>query len=205
MTSRPDFQYFANTQYIQLHDLVTKEQCTEFITAYEQAAGDKSAIDKIIKTCQETVFQGDVDELLRQHFEGDYQIFWTSYDKVDDKATDYDLNLYWHLDYGVKKSLKLFVYLNPVAEHGGNTLIIDQARTESLRKAGALPIESGKRHHDLTEILQGLELDMNTLAYDLDTGDALLFSPFILAHKCQPPKPYTERHTICFLLTPPMG
>lgn len=204
MTSSPDLQDFSNTQYIQLHDLVTKEQCAEFIEAYEQAAGDKVAIDKIIKDCQELVFKGYVDELLRQHFEGDYQVFWTSYDKVDSEATDYDFNLYWHLDGGVKKSLKLFVYLNPVAEHGGNTLFFNLESTQRLRDAGALPREPTERYQDITHFMDELSLETDMLEYDLNTGDALLFSPFILAHKCQPPRANMVRYTICFLLTPPL-
>lgn len=202
MTSHFNSQQLANDHSLQLNNLLPKELCHQFITDYEKAQGDVTAINEIVQACAKEIFNDDVDVLLRQHFDGNYQCFWSCYNKINAEAEGCEYSTRWHLDYGSQKSLKLFVYLNPFAEHGGNTRIIDQARTESLREAGALPLEGNKRHDDLTEVLQGLGLETDTLAYDLGAGDALLFSPFILAHKCQPPKPDAERHTICFLLTP---
>jgi len=200
-----DTKLFNSAQSIQLRSALPSDLCDEFITSYKQNSDNQTLIEEIIQSCRQAIFKGDLDELLREHFEGDYHIFCTSYDRVDSQAEDYSFNTYWHLDYGLRKSLKLFVYLNPVSEHGGNTLMIDQKRTEIVRDAGALPIEQDKRHRDVAGILQKLGLDTQVLAYDLKAGDALLFSPFILAHKCQPPRQGHERHTICYTITPPIG
>lgn len=197
-----DTGLFINTQSIQLRNVLPCHLCNEFIASYKQNSDNQTLIDEIIQTCKKIIFKDSIDALLRKHFEGDYHIFWTSYDRVDSQAEDYSFNTYWHLDYGLQKSLKLFVYLNPVSEHGGNTLMIDKERTEAVRDAGGLPIEHNKRYFDLTETLQKLGLDTEVIGYDLKEGDALLFSPFILAHKCQPPQPGHERHTICYTITP---
>ncbi len=197
-----DAKAFSRQQSVQLRNVLPSHLCNEFIASYKQNSDNQTLIEEIIQTCRQVIFKGDLDELLKEHFEGDYQIFWTSYDRVDSQAEDYSFNTYWHLDYGLEKSLKLFVYLNPVSEHGGNTLMIDQERTEIVRNAGALPIDPDRRYFDLTETLQKLELGTEVIGYDLKEGDALLFSPFILAHKCEPPQPGHERHTICYTITP---
>ncbi len=197
-----DAKLFSRQQSVQLRNVLPSHLCNEFIASYKQNSDNQTLIEEIIQTCRQVIFKGDLDELLKEHFEGDYQIFWTSYDRVDSQAEDYSFNTYWHLDYGLEKSLKLFVYLNPVSEHGGNTLMIDQERTETVRNAGALPIDPDRRYFDLTETLQKLGLGTEVIGYDLKEGDALLFSPFILAHKCEPPQPGHERHTICYTITP---
>ena len=82
--------------------------------------------------------------------------------------------------------------------------MVDLPATEKLREAGELPIVGEDRKEDLIPVMQELGIDSSLLAYDLDAGDALLFSPLILAHRCLPPKEGKKRYTICFSLVPTM-
>lgn len=195
-------QEFSNTLSTQVSSLITDDICKLYINRHTDTQGNIDTINSIIKECAELIFDGEIDIFLKHHFKGDYQIFWASYDRVDSYATDYSMNTRWHLDYGIKNSLKIFIYLNPVSEHGGNTLIYNQEKTEALRKAGALPMEHEKRYSDLPE---SLSQSCQPVAYDLKAGDALIFSPLLLAHKCQLPLAGKMRHTISYTITPPIG
>lgn len=200
MSNADRLELFKDVLSLQLTSLVPAELCSQLIHRFDSSSED--LYPDIIQTCTPYAFAKEVDDLLRGYFEGDYQVFCSRYDRVGSDKKDYAYNCLWHLDGGVAKTLKLFVYLNPVSSQGGNTLIIDQARTKQLRNAGALPLESEKRFADLSEVLDELGLSRDYLAYDLKCGDALLFSPLLLAHKCHLPNEGKYRHTICYTIIP---
>jgi len=202
----------SNTQLIQLEtdlslhipNVVPASLCDALIRQYEDSVSDKSDIDTteaIIAECAPWLAKEPVKNLLESYFHDGYQVFCSVFDALGADDHDY-LSTTWHFDYGIKRSLKLFIYLNSVEEHKGNTLIIDQHRTNLLREAGALPWEMEKRKEDLSAEMQTLGMSDKTLGYDLKAGDALLFSPFLLAHRCLLPIQGHKRYTVCFTLTP---
>ena len=205
MNIEHDFEYFRDNLSIHINDVFSQERCNALISKYEgdSAPGHFTELsEQIMAECASQVFIDDIDALIRDYFQSDYRLFCVKFDVVDSLATSYVPHTFWHLDGGVPKTLKLFIYLNPVSEHGGNTLVIDQHRTEVLRKAEVLPIETDRRKNDLTEDLIQLGLDTDVLSYDLKAGDALLFNPLVLAHRCLPPVEGKKRYTICFTLFP---
>jgi len=207
MKIKQDFTYFNDNLAIQIHGLLPPQQCKELMSRYENSL-DKDlsdeTLDGIFKECRDLVFIDDVDALLTNYFQSEYQPHWPRYDVVDSSASIYNGSCLWHLDHGMPNMLKLFVYLNPVTQHGGNTLFFDRNRTVKLRNAGELPIENNQRKEDLTQALEEMGLDSCYLAFDLKAGDALLFSPLLLAHRCLAPRAGKKRHTICFTITPPI-
>jgi len=207
MNIKQDIKYFKDHLAIKMNGLLSSQQCHELIARYEKSLGNDQSdaiVGEIFKECADLVFVNDVDALLRDYFQSEYQWEWPRFDVVDSSASIYHYSDRWHLDNGMPKMLKLFVYLNPVAEHGGNTLIIDRSRTEKLRKAGKLPKEGEEREEDLIPVLKQMGLDSSSLAYDLKAGDAILFSPLLLAHRCLPPRTGKKRYTICFHVIPPI-
>ncbi|WP_191602066.1 hypothetical protein [Marinomonas algicola] len=178
--------------------------CETLIHYYEEKAFDKSDTDSaefILTECMPWLSEEPLNSLLKVYFNNGYQIIGSVFDALTPEDKDY-LSTTWHLDYGVNRSLKLFIYLNSVEEHQGNTLIIDQYRSELLRDAGALPLDLDKRKEDLSSEMQSLGVSNEALGYDLKAGDALLFSPFLLAHRCLLPAPGQKRYTVCFTLIP---
>ncbi|MGR9013069.1 MAG: hypothetical protein ACU83U_05435 [Gammaproteobacteria bacterium] len=205
MNIKQDSKRFNDNLSIQINGLLSPQICKELIDRYEKIPGNeeiKTFSNTIIKECSGLILRDDIEVILRNYFQSAYRPIWTSFDVIDSSASTYNNSTTWHLDGGITKTLKLFVYLNSVTEHGGNTLIIDQHRTEKLRKAGELPLEEEKRKEDFTQVLEQMGLNSSYLAYDLKAGDALLFSPLILAHRCLPPKAEKKRYTICFTLAP---
>ncbi len=205
MNIQQNLKYFEDNLAILINGLLSPQICKELIGRYEKfSIKDQvnTISERIIKECAGLVFVNDLDALLANYFQVEYRPVWSTFDVIDSFASTYYYSTRWHLDGGIAKTLKLFVYLNPVSEHGGNTLIIDQNRTEKLRKAGELPLELEERKEDLTQVLEQMGLDSSYLAYDLKAGDALLFDPLILAHRCLPPREGKERYTISFTLAP---
>ncbi|TDO98655.1 hypothetical protein [Marinomonas balearica] len=191
---------------IHIKGALSREECISLMDMVENlqlSDAKRSDIEaKVIEQCQVSVFNKDVTRMLEAHFGQGYQIMWSSFDVVGDDAAHSYPSITWHLDGGVTGSLKLFVYLNSVEEHGCNTLMMDQERTNQLRKSGAFPISMKERKEDLTNELINLNLTPEYISYDLKAGDILLFSPLILAHRCIPPRIGKRRFTVCFTIIP---
>lgn len=206
MKTEQPTENFKETLATRIEGVLAPGVCAEMVARYEHSldGGDLDAtIEGIVEECRDRVFSEEVDGLLRDYYQSEYQALWPRLDVVDSSAIKHYVSALWHLDHGVPKSLKLFVYLNAVAEHGGNTLIIDAKRSEALKRAGELPVGAEGRKEDLTAVLEGLGLDPGYQAFDLKAGDVLLFSPIVLAHRCLPPRAGQKRYTVCFTIAPP--
>lgn len=193
------------TLSLQIKEAFPPQRCREFIEKIEASMKEGNlgpVAEEIVEECRQGVFTGHTKALLDAHYPSGYLVFWPQLDVVGSALSTKSYSDRWHLDGGSDRSMKLFLYLNPVAEHGGNTLIIDLPRTKELNKANALPLEGEKRTEEVAPVLEKLGLDTGHLAYDLEAGDALLFDPFTLAHRRLPPREGHKRYTVCFLLVP---
>lgn len=199
-----DIQLLKKDLSIQLDQVLPQEQCHKLIAMSKGHLGTGQVESVTTDTLNEYIKQilpPAMVAILEDYFQCEFQTLWPRYDIVDSNATDY-YSTSWHLDGGLKQALKLFVYLNSVSDHGGNTLIIDQYRTEKLRMANKLSLVIEERETDLTDSLKQLKLDPGHLAYDLKAGDGLLFNPFKLAHRCLAPREGIARHTLSFTIVP---
>lgn len=203
-----DVEHLKRHLSLHLHQLLAPARCRQIITRYDaaQASGQLQAVKPaLIAACRELVFTGDIHTLLGRYFQGPFAVRWPSFDVVDSAGPAHNRNALWHVDHGIRGTHKLFIYLNAVADHGGNTVMVDQARTIRLRQADALPVEQDQRTADLSAVCAALGISQALLAYDLEAGDGLLFDPLRLAHRCQPTLPGMRRYTVCFTLMPQQG
>lgn len=206
MNTEQNMELFRENLAMKIDALLSPEICKELISKYENFSIENPiniTSEKIIKECSDMIFVNDLDAFLTNYFQSKYKVFYSTFDVVDSSTS---VSIYpsklWHLDGGIPKTLKLFLYLTPVSEHGGNTIYVDQKRTKMLIKAGELPINMEERKEDLTQVFDQMGVDNSSLAYDLKVGDGLLFSPLLLAHRCLPPKEDKKRYTISFTLVP---
>jgi hypothetical protein len=189
---------------LHLVNLASEEACKNWIAQYDQAMAEKSpeAIDYILNNVRDKLFTGHLKQFLRAYFNGSFSVDWSTFTKVGYADEEFNPNTLWHLDGGITSSLKLFVYLNPVSEHKGNTLMMDKDRTDQLLKANHLPVEQDLRLEDISAELLDLGLDPRPIAFDLKAGDGLLFDPAQLAHKCLLPGAGKSRYAICYVINP---
>lgn len=208
MNIERDVDYLKNHLSLHLHNLLPPEYCADVIARYNDAKANgrlDAAKEELIDECRGQVFTDELNALLDSYFQGPFKLCWPTFDVVGCAGATQNLNTLWHLDNGVPGTHKLFIYLNPVAEHGGNTVMVDLARTDKLKKVGALPFEEDGRKEDLTEVFEQLGVSPEVHAYDLKAGDGILFDPLTLAHRCQPTTTGRRRYTICYTLVPGRG
>ena len=205
MNAERDVDYLTRHLSLHLHNLLSPQHCGEMIARYDNALANgqlDSVTEELIDECRQLVFTDELSALLENYFQGPFKLLWPTFDVVESAASTSNPHALWHLDGGIKGTHKLFIYLNPVSEHGGNTVMVDLERTKKLERAGALPLESAGRKEDLTEVFQQLGISPEVIAYDLKAGDALLFDPLTLAHRCRPPRAGKRRYTVCFHIVP---
>lgn len=205
MKMEPDIDYLRANLSLHIKEVVPAQRCGDMISRYDQASANGEAervAEALIKECQAEVFTSDINTLLDDYLRGPFRPLWPTFDVVDSSAAQTNYSARWHLDGGVTNTHKLFIYLNPVAEHGGNTVMVDLESTKKLQQAGELPIVGTERKADLSEVFRDLGIESKLLAYDLGAGDALLFDPLTLAHRCLPPRDGGKRYTICFTIVP---
>jgi len=198
------FECLSRNLMTDMPELISTQQCKEWIDQYENSEqiNRLQLEDEVLDECQKILFVNDLDASLKNHFNGNYIVHWSTFDSVDSSANNHNDSTRWHCDGGVRNTLKLFVYLNSVTEHGGNTLLMDKPRTDKLREHGHLPLEGKRRKLALTEALLGLCLPAAPVAYNLNAGDGLLFDPIQLAHKCLAPIADKVRYTLCYTVFP---
>lgn len=204
-----EVDYLQRHRSLHLENLLPKPYCGELIARYNdtlsgsQPSGTLADVEKqLLAECTARVFTDDLDTLLTEYFQGPFKPWWSTFDVVGSAGASHNPNTLWHLDGGVRGTHKLFIYLNPVAEHGGNTVMVDRERTKQLLQANALPVEQDKRKEDLSAVFEELGVSPEVLAYDLKAGDGLIFDPLTLAHRCQPTMAGKWRYTLCFTIAP---
>lgn len=200
MNIEKELQDFQKDLSLHLKEVLDPQLCQEIIQRYDNSLKENSTEETTEKIFQEThklIFTGKVDALLREYFQSDYQAQWPLFNVISSSDSDY-YSARWHFDGGITNSFKLFIYLNPVSKHQGNTIMMDKKASEEFRKTGELSIVASERKEDLSELIKELNLTQNCFTYNLQTGDALLFSPILLAHRCVLPKEGEKRYTICF-------
>ena len=198
------FECLSQNLMTAIPELVSTKQCKAWIEQYESSAQiNRSQLeDEMLSECQQILFVNDLDTSLKDYFNGNYMVQWSRFDSVDSSANNHNYSTRWHCDGGVRNTLKLFIYLNSVSEHGGNTLLMDKSRTDKLRDDGHLPIEGKLRKLMLTEALLDLCLPTEPIAHNLNAGDGLLFDPAQLAHRCLAPIAEKIRYTFCYTVFP---
>lgn len=196
-------KYFFEKLSFHIKQLIPKELVKKLVDDYENTSQDKDIKEKnIIDICEKEVFQNDIINMVNYYFGCEYYLLHKEFNTVD-KSTESSSISYWHLDYGTKKTLRLFIYLNSVSEHGGNTLLIDKERSKKLEATDAITFERTNDTKDIKPYLQKLRLDTNCLSYNLDAGDGLLLNPVELVHRCLPPTiANAKRYTVCFMFIP---
>ncbi len=139
---------------------------------------DRSAVAETF----EQVFTGPVDRAIGAWFGSEYLIYWWALDSTL-PGRDSQRSFLWHCDKGPTSHLKLLLYLNPTAEHGGNTEFIAKAATRAIGRTGYIYGPVGKRRSDLRPLTEKAGIEFETFSYDMAAGDAIVFEPARVLHR----------------------
>lgn len=198
-------KYFSEKLSLHIKKIIPKELAKKLVEHYEKNSSKEDIEEiraEIISSCEKEIFQKDIVRLINGYLGSEYFMLHKEFNVVD-SSIDTSTISYWHFDYGIKKTLRLFIYLNSVSEHGGNTLLIDKERSKKLAQTDAITYERTNDTKDIKPYLKELGLDTEYLAYDFDSGDGLLLNPMQLVHRClAPTKEESKRYTVCFMFIP---
>ena len=149
------------------------------------------------------VLAGQVDQRIAEYFGSEYLVHWLAF-SVTRKATEQaSVSFRWHCDKGPSAHLKLIVYLNPTAEHGGNTEFIDLAGSEAVARRGYLFGRSNSRTSDIRRLSSIAGQDLAGHARELRAGQAVLFQPSRVLHRgLSPARGDRLVLTLCILPSP---
>ena len=84
------------------------------------------------------ILQGPVDERIAGFFGSEYLVHWVTFSLTRQAPEQPIVSFKWHCDKGPSAHLKLIVYLNPTADHGGNTEFMDLDDTLAVARQGYL-------------------------------------------------------------------
>lgn len=128
------------------------------------------------------VLTREVDDRLLAYFESEYlALYCRFYKAVPDQPDTYSFG--WHCDGGPSKHLKILLYLNGTAEHGGNTEFIDRSTTDAFKSIGYVHCDIRQRLRDLAPLAQEHGIRWNPIQHDMDTGEAVIFEPMNILHR----------------------
>ena len=80
------------------------------------------------------VLAGSLDQRIMEYFNSEYLLHWVTFSVTRQAREQESVSFRWHCDKGPSTHLKLIVYLNPSAEHGGNTEFIDLEGSEAVAR-----------------------------------------------------------------------
>ncbi|MEQ8661486.1 MAG: hypothetical protein RLW62_11750 [Gammaproteobacteria bacterium] len=125
---------------------------------------------------------GEVDALALRCFGAEYLVLWFTLSSTPPGAP-LSVSFRWHCDKGPRDHLKLLVYLNDGAEHGGGTAFIDRADTAAVRPSGYLFGRGRRRIGDLDELARLAGRPLREHALSPPAGGGVLFQPGQVLHR----------------------
>lgn len=149
------------------------------------------------------VLAGQLDRRIVQYFGSEYLVHWLAFSVTRKAKEQASVSFRWHCDKGPSSHLKLIVYLNPTAEHGGNTEFIDLAGSEAVARRGYLFGRSSSRTSDIRHLSRIAGEDLAIHAKELRAGQAVLFQPARVLHRgLSPARGDRLVLTLCILPSP---
>lgn len=149
------------------------------------------------------VLQGPVDAAIAAYFRSEYLVHWATFALTRAAKEQESVSFHWHCDKGPSAHLKLIIYLNPTASHGGNTEFMDLADTSAVARQGYLFGWSKTRTGDVAHLSRMAGRALATHLRERDAGEAVLFEPSRVLHRgVTPTRGDRLTATLCLLPSP---
>lgn len=149
------------------------------------------------------ILQGPVDAHIAGFFGSEYLVHWVTFSLTRQAPEQPIVSFKWHCDKGPTAHLKLIVYLNPTADHGGNTEFMDLDDTLAVARQGYLFGWSKTRTGDVAHLSRLAGRPLATEVRERDAGEAVLFQPSRVLHRgVSPTRGDRLAATLCLLPSP---
>jgi len=182
-----------------VENVLSPEECQLLITEQESENFNHKTR---LQTLLPKILNQEIDSQIKSYFKTEYAVTWYEFTEVTAENDEPFYYTKWHCDGGPSKHLKIIVYLNATSEHGGNTFFYPKEKTAALKEQGYIFCKLHDRKKDISSLLSYLGFDPVPEQFNLTSGDAILFNPFDVAHRCDVPKDGQKRYTLSLCLVP---
>ena len=159
------------------HDISRLKKGTSNLEGYHLQ--DPALIEDILSQ----VLAGNMDRRLVSYFQSEYLVHWLLFSVTPQGEEQKSVSFRWHCDKGPGTWLKLIVYLNPSAEHGGGTEFIPIADTEAVGRRGYLFGWSHARTDDIGHLSGIAGRELHSHLKEMRAGEGVLFQPSRVLHR----------------------
>ncbi|GJL63106.1 MAG: hypothetical protein NPIRA04_17600 [Nitrospirales bacterium] len=158
--------------------------------------------DIFLRQMFQNIFTPSIDHKLLHYFKSEYFVYWFAiFHTIPSPQSR--RSFLWHCDKGPSRHLKILLYLNDTAVHGGNTEFFDREFTRKFSESGYLfgPVDA--RQSDLSDLAKKLDLPYQPKKWSMHAGDAIIFEPSQILHRGILPN-HGSRYvlTLCLLPSP---
>lgn len=195
----PTSNNLISNSFDRVESVLSSDECKSLIAQQQtEDFNHKEALQALLPK----ILNKEVDTQVKSYFKTEYAITWYEFTEIIPENDEPFYYTKWHCDGGPTKHLKIIVYLNSTEEHGGNTFFYPKEKTDALKNQGYIFCKIDDRKKDISTLLNYLGFDSSPEQYDLKSGDAIIFNPFDLAHRCDVPKDSKKRYTLSLCLVP---
>ena len=144
-----------------------------------------------------------VDRQLVGFFGSEFLVQWMNLTATPPVPEANSVSFRWHCDRGPRMHLKLIVYLNATAEHGGNSEFISLGDTAAVAAHGYVFGRIRARTSNVEDLAAVAGRPIDTHLQRIPTGGGVLFQPAAVLHRGVTPS-HGTRHalTLCLLPSP---
>jgi hypothetical protein len=144
-----------------------------------------------------------VDERALGFFESEYFVLWYTVSRAVPVPVPGKNSFLWHCDRGPRAHLKLLLYLNDHAEHGGGTEFLDLTASRRIAETGYVYAPVRTRVADLAPLATRVGVDLAPWVARPDAGEGILFQPAGVLHRgLLPTRGPRLVATLCLLPSP---
>jgi hypothetical protein len=193
-----------NSEHIkQVNKLLPDSECQQLLDDMQKnpkSLNESAWLERLLPQ----LFSDELNDSIRSYFNSEYSVFWYTFHTLDDSMGADDVSARWHCDGGPTNHLKLILYLNDSKEHQANTQYLEKDATDALKNAGYIFGDIYDRQENITPLLDYLDVSSRPQQFEMQTGDAVIFNPFKVAHRGKPAARGKKRYSLhlCILPSP---
>lgn len=157
----------------------------------------------LVQRLADTALTDDVDAHCLDFFRSEYFVYWYTLSRTAPVEGPASVSFMWHCDRGPRSHLKLLVYLNDYAEHGGGTAYLDLESSSAVANSGYVFARGRRRTASLEQLEALAGRPLKAYEHHPRAGDSVLFQPSRVLHCGLTPK-LEPRYvlTLCLLPSP---
>jgi hypothetical protein len=160
---------------------------------------DRGAIESMLADALPAAVTVPAEAYFASHF----LVHWFTVSRTAPAQQQKSVSFKWHCDKGPRHHLKLLVYLNATAEHGGNTAFLPQEQSALIASMGYLFGPTRSRDRDLGELSRRAGRSLQESCRELSAGQGVLFQPAVVLHSgVSPSRASRYVLTLCLLPSP---